>query len=87
MRELNASITLPLERQWGENHNWENSLQCHTLDSQYVEKEYFSDMDFDELVKLIRKMDNFFDERGISTYFFRNFALADQVFREKCDEE
>jgi hypothetical protein len=31
-------------------------------------------------------MENFMEERGVSVWFFRNYALADQVFTEKARE-
>lgn len=81
-KELNCSIDLPLEEQFGENRGWEDSYQRYELDTMFLEKEYFQDMDLDDFLHLIRKLDNFLMERGISEYFIRNFALACKVFDE-----
>lgn len=76
------SINLPLEEQYGENQGWEESTQRFEIDSNFQDLDYFTSMDGNDLIKLIRKMENFLRERGISIYFFRNYGLIDQVFRE-----
>ena len=87
IRNLNCSIDLPLEEQYKENWGWEDSRQRYELDCEFQDKMYFEDLDPEELINLVRKMDNFLMERGISDYFLRNFALASQVFDELCKEE
>ncbi len=81
-KELNKSIDLPREMQFGENWGWEESLQRYQLDREFQKKSYFTDMDPEDFLHLIRKLDNFLMERGISEYFIRNFALACEVFDE-----
>lgn len=85
-KELIRSIDLPLEEQFRENWSWENSHQRYELDQEYQEKEYFQNMDPNDLCHLVRKMDNFLMERGISDCFYRNYYLAIQTFNE-LDEE
>ena len=68
--------------QFGENRGWENCSQFYVLDRDFQEKSYFSEMDPNEFIHLIRKMDNFLMERGISEYFIRNYAYACVVFDE-----
>ena len=81
-KKLIRSIDLPLEEQYKENWGWEDSYQRYELDQLFLDKEYFQDMDPDDLIRLVRKMDNFLRERGISVCFGRNFVLASQVFSE-----
>jgi len=81
------SIDLPREMQFGENWGWEDSFQRYQLDREFQEKSYFEDMDPEEFLHLIRKLDNFLMERGVSEYFIRNFALACQVFDEMGKED
>lgn len=85
-KNLCRSIELPLEEQYGENHGWENGSECYRYDTESVDKDHFEEMDFNELVRKVRKMENFMEERGVSVWFFRNYALADQVFTEKARE-
>ena len=87
MRERNKSIDLPLEMQFGENRKWEESFQRYQLDQDFQEKSYFAEMDADEFLHLIRKLDNFLMERGVSEYFIRNYALANQVYEERFGKE
>lgn len=82
MKELYKSIDLPLEEQFKENWNWEDSYQRYELDQEIQDKEYFQNMDGDDFIHLIRKMDNFLMERGISCYFIKNYYLACIVFDE-----
>ena len=86
-KELSKSIDLPREMQFRENWGWEDSFQCYQLDREFQEKSFFTDMDSEEFLHLIRKMDNFLMERGISEYYIRNFALACRVFDEMNNEE
>ena len=79
---LSRSIDLPLEEQYKENWGWENSYQRNEIDSKFLDKEYFQSMNANDLIHLVRKMENFLRERGLSDYFIRNYGLADQVFRE-----
>ncbi len=85
MQNFKSSIVLPLENQFHENWGWEESYQCYVLDYEFKTLEYFSNMDDEELIHLIRKMDNFLSERGISDCFMRNYALADEAFRKMND--
>lgn len=87
MKEPFRSIELPPEKQFGENWNWENSSQQYELDTEFKDLEYFTNMDDNDLIYLIRKMENFLMERGISCCFMRNYALADEAFRKMCDRE
>lgn len=80
-KELNCSIDLPLEEQFGENRGWENSNQRYELDTMFQDKEYFQDMDPEDLCHLVRKMDNFLMERGLTYYFLNNYFLAIQAFK------
>jgi hypothetical protein len=80
--ERSRSTILPLECQFGENWDWEDSLQCYELDSEFLDNEYFEDMDADDLIKMVRHMENFMMERGVNMYFFRNYAKADKAFEE-----
>jgi len=82
VKELIKSIDLPLEEQYKENFGWENSYQRNEIDSKFLDKEYFQSMNANDFIHLIRKMENFLRERGLSDYFIRNYGLADQVFRE-----
>lgn len=82
VKELNRSIDLPLEAQFAENFNWEDSFQRYELDQEYQDFDYFYSMDPDEFFHLIRKMDNFLRERGISEYFISNFGKANIAFAE-----
>lgn len=84
-QNFKSSIVLPLDDQLHENWGWEESYQCYELDYEFKELEYFTKMDEEELIRLIRKMDNFLIERGISDCFMRNYALADTAFRKMCD--
>ncbi len=85
-KELLASIDLPLEEQFRENWGWENSFQRLQLDREFQEKSYFTEMDPEELIFLVRHMDNFLMERGISYPFLRNYELACHAF-SKLDEK
>ena len=76
------SIVLPLEEQYRENQGWEDSFLCHELDRECKKIDYFRKMNHEELILLIRKMDNFLMERGVGDCFCRNYALADQAFHE-----
>lgn len=82
VKELNRSIDLPLEAQFAENFNWEDSFQRYELDQEFQDIDYFYSMDPDEFFHLIRKMDNFLRERGISEYFISNFGKANIAFAE-----
>lgn len=82
VKELNRSIDLPLEDQFAENHGWEDSSQRYLLDQEYQDIDFFYSMDPDEFFHLIRKMDNFLRERGISDYFISNFGKANIAFVE-----
>ena len=84
-KELLKSIDLPLEMQFRENWGWEDSLQCYELDTEYQDMSYFTDMDPDDLIKLIRKMDNFLKERGLSDHFISNFSEASVAFEALND--
>ncbi len=84
MRHLisSRSLELPQDEQWGENWKFECSRQCYELDTEFKDKYYFDQMDDEEKLCLIRKMENFIEERGVSVSFARNFALLDQACRE-----
>ncbi len=84
-KNLNFSIDIPLEEQYGENKGWENSVQRYELDSECQNKEYFEDMDFEDLLHVVRHTDNFIMERGVSEYMIHNHELAVEVFKEKCN--
>ena len=87
MKELYRSIELPPEKQFGENWNWENSSQQYELDSEFKDLSYFTNMEDNDLISIVRKMENFLMERGISSCFMRNYALADEAFRKMCNRE
>lgn len=82
VKELNRSIDLPLEAQFAENHGWEDSYERYQLDREFQDIEYFYEMDPEEFFHLIRKMDNFLRERGISEYFISNYGKANVAFVE-----
>jgi hypothetical protein len=75
-KNLIRSIDLPLEEQYKENWGWEDSYQRYELDQEFQDKEYFQDMDPDDLIHLVRKMDNFLRERGISDFFFEKLCFG-----------
>lgn len=83
MKNIIRSIELPLKEQYAENHGWENSYECYELDTEFRSLEHFLEMEENDLIRLIRKMDNFLEERGISTIFSRNYALVDRAYRIK----
>lgn len=85
MQDFKSSSVLPLENQFHENWGWEDSYEFYKLDYEFKDLEYFTKMNDEELIHLIRKMDNFMTERGISDCFMRNYALADTAFRKMCD--
>ena len=84
MRHLisSRSLELPQDEQWGENWEFECSRECYELDTELMDKYYFDQMDDEEKWRLIRKMENFIEERGVSVPFARNYALLDQSCRE-----
>lgn len=82
MKEPLRSSNLPEEKQFKENWGWENSFQRYEMDQEFQDKWYFECMEPNDLIKLVRKMENFFMERGISIYFMRNYLLASKVFEE-----
>lgn len=89
MREMECrteSIQLPPENRFGENWTWEDSEQCYELDHEFHSQYYFDDMDADDLCHLIRKMDNFLRERGISDHFIQNYGKCCHAFH-KFDEK
>ena len=81
-KEPLRSVDLPLEEQFRENWGWENSYQRYELDNDFQDIGYFYDMDPEDLCHLVRKMDNFMMERGISYVFIHNFYLAIKAFNE-----
>lgn len=81
-KELNRSVDLPLEQQFRENWNWEDSWQRYELDNELQDLSYFTEMDGNDLIHLVRKMDNFFMERGISYTFIKNFEKACIAFNK-----
>lgn len=83
LKEPLKSIDLPLKDQFRENWFWEDSAERRALDNDFWEEEDFRRMDFCELAHLLRKMDNFLKERGVSECFFRNHQLAAKVFNER----
>ncbi len=80
------SFWVPQENRFGENWDWEETTQCMELDTEFQDMGYFEQMDGDELCHLIRHMENFMMERGITMTFFRNYAKADQAF-ENLDKK
>ena len=80
MKHLTRSVELPQDNQWGENWEWETSYQCYEVDAEFKDKSYFEQMDDEEKICLIRKMENFIEERGVSIAFARNYAKLDHVF-------
>lgn len=85
IQDFKSSIILPLDNQLHENWGWEDSFEFYVLDYSFKDMEYFTKMNDEELIHLIRKMDNFMTERGISDSFMRNYALADEAFRKMND--
>lgn len=85
MKDLLRSIDLPLEEQYGENRGWENSHQRYEIDCEFQDREYFRCMSFDELYHIVRHMDNFLMERGISEYFIRNHDYAVEEFYKRAN--
>ena len=85
MTHKNFSIDLPLEEQIRENWGWENSFQRYLLDRDYQDMSFFTEMDPDDLIKLVRKMENFLQERGLSDYFISNFSKASVAFEALND--
>lgn len=79
-KELNCSIDLPLEEQFGENWGWEDSFQRYELDREFKDNEYFEEMDSEDLIHMLRKMRYFLMERGISEYFIKNYEKACLAF-------
>lgn len=79
---LIRSVDLPLEEQYRENWGWEDSYQRYELDQEFQDMEYFEEMDPEELIRLVCKMENFLEERGISVFFMSNYFLACQKFSE-----
>ena len=77
------SYWIPQENRFGENWTWEDTGQCYDLDHNFQDKEYFENMDYNELGKLFRKMENFMMERGITQHFMRNYLKLDQMMREE----
>lgn len=87
MKHLVRSIELPQDMQWGENWEFECGHLCHELDTEFKNKYYFDQMDDEEKLSLIRKMENFVEERGVNVQFIRNYALLDQSCRELDEKE
>lgn len=89
-KERNKSIELPLDAQFRENWGWENSNQLLELDTEFQDMDYFYNMDPEDFFHLIRKMDNFLRERGLSEYFISNYGKANIAFHfieKKLNEE
>jgi len=85
-KHLFRSVELQLEDQFGENRGWENSSQRYELDEEFQDKEYFERMDEIEQIRLSRKMENFFEERGVSTALAHNYAMLEQVICKKDEQ-
>lgn len=89
MRDMECrreSFWVPQENRFGENWTWEDSGQCYELDTEFQDRSYFENMDPDDLCHLVRHMENFMMERGITMAFFRNYAKADHAF-EALDKQ
>ena len=86
-KELNRSIDLPLEEQFRENWGWEDSSQRELVDCDFLDLSYFTSQDPDDLIRLVRKMDNFLRERGISECYLKNYYLAVRAFYALDEEE
>ena len=87
MKNLIRSIDLPQESQFRENWEFETSEQCYDLDTDIKNMKYFRNMEDEDKGPLIRKMENFFEERGVHTTFARNYAMLSQALREMEEEE
>lgn len=74
------STELPLNSQFPENWGWENSSQFYELDTEFQDKEYFQNIEPVDICHLVRKMDNFLMERGISYKFLRNYEHVLRAF-------
>ena len=79
-KQLYLSTELPLDAQLRENWGWENSNQLLELDTKFQDMDYFYEMDTEHFFHLIRKMDNFLRERGLSEYFISNYGKANVAF-------
>lgn len=89
MRDMECrreSIQIPQENRFGENWEWEDSGQCYELDTEFQDMRYFEEMDADELIYLIRKMDNFLRERGISHAFTDNYGKCCHAFHKLVEK-
>ena len=76
------STELPLNFQYQENWGWEGYLQCYELDTEFKDKHYFQSMDPEDICRLVRKMDNFLMERGISYQFLRNYEHVLRAYQD-----
>lgn len=82
----NGSMPIAPEMRYGENFKWEDSGEFYEMDREFSDDYYYSQLDFDSLLKLIRHMDNFICEHGISDYFLRNFEKCASEFKRRCNE-
>lgn len=74
------STELPLNSQFPENWGWENSAQFYELDTEFIDKDYFQNIEPVDICHLVRKMDKFLMERGISYKFLRNYEHVLRAF-------
>ncbi len=86
-KNLIRSVEIKLEDQFRENWGWENSSQRYELDEECQSMEYFQSMDDEEQLYLSRKIENFFEERGVSTALARNFAMLVQDMRNREEQD
>lgn len=82
MKHIVRSIERSQDKQWEENWSFECSNLGYELDTEFKDKTYFKKMDDSDKISLVRKMENFIEERGVSIIFLQNFALLYQSCRE-----
>lgn len=77
-----SSTIIPVDKRFEENRKWEEGQEFYMLDSGSIDKSHFDSMGFDDICLLIRHMENFLMEHGISQQFMRNYATVDAIFNE-----
>lgn len=84
-KELIRNTIIPRQWRFGENLNWEETLEYFKLDDEIMDSLYFENMDTDKFIRLTRHMDNVMMEHGLSYTFIRNYSKVCAEF-EKIDE-
>lgn len=77
-----SSTIIPVDKRFEENRKWEEGQEFYMLDSGSIDKSHFDSMSFNDIFLLIRHMENFLMEHGISLHFMRYYATVDAIFNE-----